>query len=103
MEALKPCPFCGSTDVRVIDDDGYWHVECAECPVMTRADTFPAAVIEDWNLRADLAGLPEELVERAHNAIKAWDDINDRYTQLDLASALSEILRWHEQQKGEKG
>jgi hypothetical protein len=46
-------------------------------------------------LRADLAGLPEDLVERV---VEYASDLNTPlWTLRDL---LREILRWHEQQKG---
>jgi len=48
-QALKPCPFCGSTDLRA-DDLMYWDddgerlgVTCMECNAMTRK--------EWWNQR----------------------------------------------------
>ena len=50
-ENLKPCPFCGSHNLRVdvmyFDDDGERDgVECMRCDASAR--------LENWNTRADL-------------------------------------------------
>ena len=59
-QALKPCPFCGSTDLRA-DDLMYWDddgerpgVECVECDATARA--------EWWNQREG-EGLPDSIIQ----------------------------------------
>ena len=56
--------------------------------------------LDGWTqyVRADLAGLPEELVGRAYKARGGWD--GGRITGQALDSVLHDILAWHEQQGG---
>jgi hypothetical protein len=56
MEKLKPCPFCGSSDMVILDDGYSWIVDCASetCPASpqtlgaTRDDALAA-----WNTRSE--------------------------------------------------
>lgn len=55
MEELKPCPFCGGSDIDIRTDDGglSWYSFCNDCGVicgysMTKDDTVNA-----WNMRTD--------------------------------------------------
>jgi len=52
--------------------------------------------------RADLAGLPEDLVARLRGCFRG-DNLYAATYAPEIADVLSDILRWHEQQKGEKG
>ena len=49
MAELKPCPFCGTSDVILVY--GYW-VRCLRCGVYGPAGTR-AEAIEAWNRRAE--------------------------------------------------
>lgn len=58
---LKPCPFCGSTNIKgPFGDDysgdyyePYWWIDCDDCPCgMEHNDE--AELIEAWNKRAKL-------------------------------------------------
>lgn len=56
MSELKPCPFCGGTDISCADagrKTDVWFIQCEDCFA-----TFPhfdskAEAIEAWNRRAD--------------------------------------------------
>ena len=51
---LKPCPFCGGTDLRVVDPPvcDEWVVECACDANGPIANPTPEDAIETWNMRA---------------------------------------------------
>jgi hypothetical protein len=46
-DELKPCPFCGSTEVTDMQYDGDFWVQCAGCNCSTQAESHKA-----WNARA---------------------------------------------------
>jgi hypothetical protein len=93
-EALKPCPFCGEQPTP--DDDlGFLHKGDADCFV--GVCYVEEREVVEWNRRADLAGLPEGLAERAYKSRGGWD--GGRITGQALDSVLHDILAWHEQQK----
>lgn len=56
-DVLKPCPFCGSHDVRWDGPDMKW-LACAECNCegptyhLSVGDDTPKGVIQLWNMRA---------------------------------------------------
>ena len=57
MDELKPCPFCGSKFIRIVDwddEDGkvYW-ARCEKCYVSTQSCLRKRDVIELWNRRDD--------------------------------------------------
>ena len=55
MEELKPCPFCGSTNVAISPYDGAKTVVCMDCLCMSaayRGENAEANAIAAWNRRA---------------------------------------------------
>lgn len=49
---LKPCPFCGSTNLVVDSGDMYrWYVECWDCEATGPFADDKAGAVEDWNKR----------------------------------------------------
>jgi len=53
---LKPCPFCGSKEVRVICYDKYvatYRVECSKCWAHSATKVCREDTIELWNRRAN--------------------------------------------------
>jgi hypothetical protein len=48
MSELKPCPFCGSSDVRCAGG----IVSCYDCGVATEPDITTKAACDTWNKRA---------------------------------------------------
>lgn len=69
---LKPCPFCGSTNIETIEicrewSDGwddyrenYWHVRCNDCDVLVGEFWDVDEAIESWNKRAVKHGAWEQ-------------------------------------------
>jgi len=59
-QELKPCPFCGGTEIFIEPDEvgsgGQWvspiHVGCAQCKAEQQADD-EASAIDAWNRRAE--------------------------------------------------
>lgn len=54
MTRLKPCPFCGSENVRDNCDSGYFWVECVDCGCAgpRSFENFEWAM-EVWNRRVN--------------------------------------------------
>ena len=49
---LKPCPFCGSTDVAVIgNDDRLFNVECSDCGILGPVSSSYEYAVLYWNNR----------------------------------------------------
>ena len=79
--SLSPCPFCGSTDLQVVETDycgDYYSpsitVECRQCPAsmyvciekpgsvktyITEASAIKREIIEKWNTRLTPTPTPE--------------------------------------------
>lgn len=60
MAELKPCPFCGNTDIYLDgsdnlppDDHPYWYVICSECGASVFGNVDPEVAAEAWNRRAN--------------------------------------------------
>lgn len=65
MSKLKPCPFCGSKAVLLVNQ-GVYHVECSNCPAMSAIDYSREWAETVWNRRAkdkDLLDLAISLVQ----------------------------------------
>lgn len=66
MSELKPCPFCGCDDIRILSSLFECEISCENCGALihrnhrkvgtsiaeTKQSAFPAAVMA-WNRRAD--------------------------------------------------
>jgi Lar family restriction alleviation protein len=57
MAELKPCPFCGSKDIEIIqwgksEKARVYEVYCHGCAVH-RYNSFEQKAISEWNRRAD--------------------------------------------------
>lgn len=54
-EILKPCPFCGSDDVRiaVTMHESWYYGECESCASRTGYLLSQAEAIDAWNTRAE--------------------------------------------------
>ena len=55
MTELKPCPFCGGTDLNVKKGKYMWWVECcnADCRASGGCQHYKKEAIEAWNRRAE--------------------------------------------------
>lgn len=54
MAELKPCPFCGGTELNVRKAKYMWWVECCNvnCSACSGYKSHKKAAIEAWNRRA---------------------------------------------------
>lgn len=80
MTDLKPCPFCGGSDLEAMSVSGEFHVFCYDCEASSRS--FDGS---------DDANLPNQ--DRARNdAVAAW---NTRAIDIDalIAAGVREGLR----------
>lgn len=58
-EELKPCPFCGSEDVRTFEtNDRDWYATCDGCGANTSYWSTEDEVRRRWNSRAEGQGIP---------------------------------------------
>lgn len=80
---LKPCPFCGETDISVFNRGSYWHVHClnSECCAFLSDRKTREIAVEDWNRRAGDCGTVE--------AVKLEQRIKELEAQLN---AIFEIV-----------
>jgi Lar family restriction alleviation protein len=72
MSELKPCPFCGSADVVMTENDLGWPVgQCDDCGAAgpcIRANKNKAR--SEWNRRALQAETPDEIIERSRGLLQ---------------------------------
>lgn len=72
-EELKPCPFCGSTDVECSQDDycDYWSVTCIKCD----CEGSPAYMSEFYKVNSPYENENEKVdhVKMKIIAIKKWN------------------------------
>jgi len=49
---MRPCPFCGETDIRIATDDGFrWYFALCVCGARGPEERGPDAPVESWNKR----------------------------------------------------
>lgn len=51
MINLKPCPFCGGTELYPHDQEGIAWIECCDCNAEGPTTEFIREAIEAWNTR----------------------------------------------------
>ena len=54
MIELKPCPFCGETEITVKHGKYMWWCVCEKCNATGGAQSRKLAAIEVWNRRCKL-------------------------------------------------
>lgn len=59
-DELKPCPFCGSVHLSVLDYESRYRVECNFCKARTGIWDSKAEAIEEWNRRIEPTFTPDE-------------------------------------------
>lgn len=90
-EVLKPCPFCGSTDLHIEHMEGTvlhpaYAVICGYCSAQSNY-VDRGAHVEVWNQRAIPEGsvlVPRELAQRFFDAVpeeEDWDALESILTQ----------------------
>ena len=52
MKELKPCPFCGSENIRIMGNSNFWCM-CDQCGVETQTYDTEEELIEAWNARVE--------------------------------------------------
>lgn len=57
MEKLKPCPFCGCTEIEQtkIKETGEWYLKCSECYIEQPLYPTLWESRDAWNRRTDNA------------------------------------------------
>ncbi len=68
---LKPCPFCGSVHLSVLDYESRYRVECNFCKARTGIWDSKAEAIEEWNRRIEPTFTPDELDAIRRN-VRDW-------------------------------
>ena len=59
-DELKPCPFCGSVNLSVLDYESRHRVECPFCGTRTGNYNSEQDAIEAWNRRVQPTFTPDE-------------------------------------------
>lgn len=59
IDKLKPCPFCGSSNIKLVDSPlgiiGAYYCVCNRCNINTAVYTSKEKAIKAWNRRAENA------------------------------------------------
>ena len=53
MSELKPCPFCGSENVKIDVDSGIYWCRCIDCKACSSSDFSKEKAVEKWNRRPE--------------------------------------------------
>ena len=78
MNNLKPCPFCGGTDLRMGEAHEAVYVNCPDCDTDGPMRHTDQEAITAWNTRAE--GI-DELTEMDENTWKKMSDKLKTYPQ----------------------
>ena len=106
MEKLKPCPFCGGSDIDIRTDDGglSWYSFCNDCGVMCGYSMTKDDVINAWNRRAERSDA-ERLNAIADELDKAMKDYVIKTVPLfkEAAKAFNKLYYCTLQEKNDLG
>ena len=80
-EGLKPCPFCGSNKVEIVENtdcdttDSSYYVRCNNCGATTKYFyvCFYCELDDCYNCEKDNCLPPEAIQEAKLHAIRAWN------------------------------
>lgn len=89
MDELKPCPFCGSDNVRMDTDYGVYFVLCVNCQTEGPDDPDKSTAIKLWNGRPIEAPLLRE-VDRLGEAFVLIDALARRHAE-ELAGLIRSL------------
>jgi len=89
---LLPCPFCGSSHVRLIDPasgSGYLYILCEGCLSAGKQSKDSAVCIAAWNSRSARPDTRSEVLEEAARVAESFGDTwsNSRDTHLCVQEA----------------
>ena len=93
MMKLKPCPFCGDTNIEVESEDGrYWYAFCDRCLCEGPNVLSKKAAIEQWNGR--ISDVPEKGLrdKLASEAPIHFSTIKEHYRENFAMSELITLL-----------
>ena len=85
MNELKPCPFCGKSDIRIWKSpDEYWQIQCNndECCAQIYDNLTEEQAVLSWNTRASDGKV--KLFEATLKLI-AFPEMQNDYTPQQLA------------------
>ena len=74
-EKLKPCPFCGSTDIVIALKRGLLsggYAMCRGCYATTRSSNYTDEIIANWNRRPNDGHKCGECAELCGNGKTTW-------------------------------
>lgn len=60
---LKPCPFCGSTDIVIAHGPGFLsggYAMCRGCSATTMSSIYTDEAVANWNRRTHIEGSDKE-------------------------------------------
>ena len=84
---LKPCPFCGSTDIRIATFEDQWACcACPDCERNVRTDKSVGEAVKIWNTR------PEEDILNAQISECIKGEINQLY-KYERSNAKNKIIQ----------
>ena len=70
MIELKPCPFCGSSNIEIVEwIPSSYSVQCLNCEARTSREYSKTLSIERWNTRHESDELPEWFVNKLNKSI----------------------------------
>jgi len=80
-EKLKPCPFCGSMQLEIKDDNKQFFIVWCTCCGCEKSSDFEddtrAGVIKEWNKRKYPTCITCEYLNKENNYCNAIDQFNE--------------------------
>ena len=97
MSKLKPCPFCGGNNVRILQHRvrgaiNTWSVCCDDCKFGSVANLNKGALIEHWNTRADLDKVESNLDKVLDKIVSELEELQGMYNCAEKMYNIADIL-----------
>jgi Lar family restriction alleviation protein len=94
---LKPCPFCGGIDIRIIADPTYSHrvvfLRCFACYASTAPSSVELNAVLNWNRRHEKYAACESV--RREGETKLENAVSERDAAEDAVSQIYFIVTGH--------